>query len=238
MPDVLFEKVSDVLQGGSIGSQVPLPSLDVDGRTIALETLKTFVSLCEFSRTGPSGEAAKVYRLPRENFFPEQPDEVENLPMPSIGVLAGEGAEDSYVLGPPRYIEETADVYGPGTAVVWVGSYIEEMNFEIWAANKADRRSMVVGMQDVLTYCEESGNLRLKLPKYFDQIAIFTLLGTRYIDDTDTIRKRRRAHLRVQLEVPRVKLARYKTLITNVAVVAVDVDVDVTTSTTVTSSVT
>lgn len=239
--DVLFEKPEDRLAGSFIGGQVPLPSLDVDGRTVALETLRTFVSLLDFTRTGPSRTTpngarppGSIYRIPRESIFPEQPDEPVNLKMPAIGTIPNEGVEETYALGPPEYLECTKDKYGLGTAVVQIGEYTEELNFEIWAESPAQRRSVIVGMQDAFTCCEQSGTLRLKLPDYFDSVATFELRGTKRIDDFDGVRNRRRAHMRVGLTVPRLRLARYTLFKPSVQLIVTEVQLTVEVESTVT----
>jgi len=221
MPDVLFTEPKAALQGRVRGG-VLVPALDIDARNVALETWRTFTSLLQFSITGPSGLAAKVYRVPRTSIFIEQPDNVVNMPLPAISIVANEGKHEAYGLGPGQLLDETANVYGEGLVLYSIGDWVEELNVEVWGSSAAERRSLVVGMTEVFTIVEESSTLRLKLPKYFDQVATFELIGTRYIDDTDSVRNRRRAMMRVLLTVPQVRLARFQRLIPQVQVEVID----------------
>lgn len=212
MPDVIFSEPKPALQGRPRGGEI-LPALDVDARNVALETWRTFVSLLQFSKTGPSGQAAMVYRVPYTSIFIEQPDNVVTMPLPAISIVAGEGEHESYGLGAGQLLDETANKYGEGLVLYNIGDWVEELNVEVWASSIPERRSLVVGMTEAFTMIEESGTLRLKLPTYFDQVASFVLIGTRYIDDTDSARNRRRAMMRVQLTVPQVRLARFQRLV-------------------------
>ncbi len=201
--------VGDILKylAGTLRTEQPVP-LDFDARTVALNTLATYLSLCRFSRTGGVGEQPIVFRIPRDSIFPEQPDNVVDAPLPSIGVVANEGQHENYNLGPPEVHDATADVYGKGTALVELGDYVEELNLEVWAATIPERRALTTGLREAFSPLEESSALRLKLPDYYDRIATFELIGTRRIEDTAHL-GRRKAQLRVRLTVPEVALVRY-----------------------------
>lgn len=182
---------------------------DFDARHVALETFATYLSLLTFARTGDPEMEPIAYRIMREHIHTEQPGETVNHAYPTIVMLAGEGVHDRYGLGPPTILDETADVYAPGKALVELASYSELLNVEIWASNPAQRRGLVAGMLEAMMPLEESSALRLKLPEYFDRVATFEFDGERYIDDPDIVRGRFRAQLRIQLTVPEVALVKY-----------------------------
>ena len=200
----------------------PRPLPDMDARTHALRRLRQFIAALDFSRTGNVNEPAIGYRVPKEQIHTEQPDEPQNLTMPAIAFLPGESTTDAFGLGPAKMEEDTADVFGEGLVLVVKHDYVEPFILEVWGASKAERRSLVAGLTEAFTSLEESGTLRLTLPDYFDRVAEFTFLGTKYIDDPEVIRGRRRAHLRVELRVPEVQLVPYKEIRPELVVETVD----------------
>lgn len=184
----------------------PLP--DKDGRQLALERLKRFVSLLRFRRTARVGQPALGFRLPPESIHLYLPDDPKDANLPSVAFLPGAGLHDTQGLGPPVALEETADLYGPGTAVVRLGEYVEEFVIEVMAAKHAARRAIVAGLTTALRAQEESSALRLSLPDYFGAAASFALLGSSYLEEPAAVKNRRRAHLFVELRVPELAFVR------------------------------
>lgn len=215
-----------LLQGvpfGEVEPPMPLrPLADIDPRTHALERFREYITLLDFSRTGPKDMPAIVYRLPKTSVHIEQPDEPDNLTMPAIAFLPGDGTFETFGLGPPKMLEDTADVYGLGLVLVVKHDLVEDFIIEVWGATRAERRSLVAGLTEALTAIDESYSTRLTLPAYFDQVAEFTLNGVRYIDDPDVIRGRRRAHVKVNLRVPEVQLVAYRPMEAQVIVETCD----------------
>lgn len=194
---------------GTLRTEQPKTPNDVDARHVALETLRTYLSRCNFARTGASGtDQVEVFRVPYDSIFTEQPDSIVDLPMPALTFVAGEGVHEPYGLGPPQLIEETADQYGKGLVLVALAEYVEEFNLETWSEYRAERRALVAGLLEAFTPLEETWSLRLKLPDYFDQVANFEFKSTRLVEDLSD-KNRRRSQIRVQLRVPEVALVRY-----------------------------
>ena len=181
------------------------PTPAVDARTHALRRFRQFLSLLRFNRTD-QGSHVIPFQVPIANILIEQPDDPKVLKFPSIAILPGVGQNEPVGLGPPKVIEETADVFGLGTALVLESEYSETLTVEVWASTRAERRALVAGISVALRAVEDSYSTRIKLPEYFDQVAEFWLDETRYIDDPDVVRGRRRAHLMVGLRVPEVYL--------------------------------
>lgn len=205
--DELLERFAGTPQGTTF----PYPFQDVDARHVALETLKTYLSLLIFTRPGGVNEAPIEYTIPRENIETEWPGEQKNgdISFPGIGINAGEGTHDTYGLGAAQAIEDSADVYGEGTVLIALAEYNEEFMLEVWADSRAQRRSIVAGMLEALMPLQESSSLRLKLPAYYDRVARFSYTGVRYVDDPDVVRGRWRAQLRIDMTVPEVALREY-----------------------------
>jgi hypothetical protein len=199
------------LAGQTAGTTFPRPFQDVDARHVALETLKTYFSLLIFTRPGAVGEDPIEYSIPRSSIETEWPGETKNgdMPFPGIGFNGGEGEHETYGLGPPELIEASADVYGPGTVLIALAEYNEELMIEVWADSRAQRRSIVAGMLEAFMPLQDTSSLRLKLPDYYDRVARFCYVGPRYVDDPEVVRGRWRAQLRVELTVPEVALVGY-----------------------------
>jgi hypothetical protein len=184
-------------------SAQPLP--DFDARTHALRRLREFISVLDLRRTGMKGQT-KQYRIPIRDIHYEQPDSVKDLAFPGVGMLPGRGRSTPYGLGAPRIDEGSIDVYGVGTALVCLSEYVEQFTIELWASQRAERRSLVAGITTALRSSETSYSIRLTLPNYFNRVATFALDDQQYVDDPDVVRGRRRAHLIVTLSVPEVVL--------------------------------
>jgi hypothetical protein len=146
------------------------------------------------------------FQVPIANILIEQPDDPKVLKFPSIAFLPGVGSNEPIGLGPPKIMEETVDKFGDGTALVLASEFSEVFIVEVWASTRAERRALVAGISVALRSVEESYSTRIMLPDYYDQIAEFWLVETRYIDDPDVVRGRRRAHLMVGMRVPEVHL--------------------------------
>ncbi len=186
----------------------PLP--DKDARHHALDRLRTFLSLVTFRREIAPGEAeGRAFRVPLDQIHDEMPDDVVDLKFPSIGFLPqpGPGVHDAMGLGGPVVLEGTYGLYGPGTAVVRFGEYIEPFTIEVVAPKKATRRAVVAGLETVLRMVADDGTLTLGLPAYFDAVAAFELTGKLYIDDPYVAQNRRKVHLYVTLTVSDLWLA-------------------------------
>lgn len=201
------------LAGTPHGTQFPRPFQDVDARHVALETLKTYLTLLLFTRRGAADADPVEFQIPRANIQTEMPGDNGGdqtaVRFPSVAIVAGEGLHDTYVLGPAEIDESTVDVYGPGTVLLSLAEYVEEFNLEVWADSKPQRRGLVAGMLEAFMPLQESGSLRLKLPDYFDRVATFDYEGLKYVDDPDVVKNRYRAQLRVTMTVPEVARVGY-----------------------------
>lgn len=198
----------------------PLP--DFDARTHALRRFADFLSLVEFSRTGDG--AAIRYQIPRANIFIEQPDEVTKLRFPSLAFLGAEGNHEQWQLGPSELIEESRDVYGRDTALLDLGEYTEIFAIEAWTSHPAERRSLIAGLTTLLRMDEQSQALTLTLPNYYNRTADFWLERSRYNDDPDVIRGRRRGAVVVGMQVQEVLLVDVRTMrpVVDIEVAAAD----------------
>lgn len=196
----------------------PLP--DFDARTHALRRLREFISVLDLHRTGMKGGQPIRYRIPIENIHIEQPDSVVDLKMPGVAFLPGRAEHFSYGLGSPELCEESIDLFGKGTALAKLSEHVEQIIVELWASERAERRSMVAGISTAFRMCSTSYALRLTLPNYYGLNATFALDSTQYIDDPDVVRGRRRAHLLVTMSVPEIVLVNVERLHPMVAVTA------------------
>jgi hypothetical protein len=185
---------------------VQLP--DKDARHHALETLKRFITLLTFRRTGAPGQETFPFRLSEKQVFDGRPDDNGGeADLPSIAFLPGTGTHQAYGMGGPDFIEETYGLYGEGSVVTSYGDYIETFTIEIVAPKIAERRALVAGLEFALRAVAERNSLSLLLPGYFNSVAEFYLQSTNYVEDNYAAQNRRVAQLTVQLTMPALWLA-------------------------------
>lgn len=201
---------------------------DMGAREHSLRRFCDFLAELPFMRSmaGPP----QPFVVPRDHIHINQPANVAGAPdgvqLPTIAFLTSENnnATEAGFLGPAIIDDDSADVYGPDTAVFWLGDHVEELTLEVVSSGRAVRRAIVEGIKQVLR-STDSGPLKLSLPAYYDQVATFTLLTDTFVEDPDAVRNRRRAWIRIQLYVPEVMLGN-----------ALDLHVSATTQVTVTTS--
>lgn len=199
----------------------PAPAVamrDKDAREYALERLREYILALVFERTGEQEGQSESFRLSPDNVHTYQPDDVTELGFPALGFLPTRGVSEPYGLGPPVLQDETVDRYAPGTALLLLGDYTEELVLEVVATKQATRRAIVAGLKEALRVGEDTYALKLTLPAYFDQVAQFTLGDVEYLDDPGVVQNRRRAHVHVWLQVTEVALVNVRRLQSSVEV--------------------
>jgi hypothetical protein len=187
----------------------PRPLPDKDAREHSLEVLREFISRLVFRRTMEENVEPQGFQVPLDRIHIYQPDDPKEAGFPSIGFLPGRGFHESYGLGPPLPVENTVDVFGPGTVLVRQSDYVELFTIEILSAKHAVRRAIVAGLKTALRANDSSLSTDLKLANYFDQTARFWLDESTYMQEAAAVRNRRRAHLFVELRVAEVFLVDY-----------------------------
>jgi hypothetical protein len=228
-----FEALESFLPPGTelFGDNVVQPPTTLpakDAREHALVRLGDFIAALVFQRTGDhDGDATIPFQVPRETIHHYNPNDTTQLTPPAIGLVPGKGVEDMYALGPALVLEETRDVFGPNTVLVQYGEYVEDFMIEVFSAKHPERRAIVAGLKEMMRASENSSALWLTLPHYFDQVAVFELNGSEYVEDPDTIRNRRHAYLSVTLRVPQMSLINYVPFDPSL-IVSVGVEVDTT----------
>lgn len=174
----------------------------VDGRTHALRILKRYFQELEFVRAGgKDGNGVELppisFRVPERDIHVEWPDAPEDVHLPAIAFL-GEDRGNYDSIGMTSYVEEASrDVYAPGTILVWMSEYQETFVVEVWSQTKAERRSIIAGLEVAFSPLQQMAGIRFKMPDYFDQLVCFELQDKEIVDDDLAVRNRRRARLRV-----------------------------------------
>ena len=206
------------LKGRAFGrvypSQDPTPLQHRDARAHALRTLRRFVSLLNFRRTGDVPSSTERFRVPEECIHVYQPDDVEEHALPyGIAFLPGRAQHEAYGLGPGEVLDDTADQFGDGLVLVRRSDHVETFPVEVVVAKAPERDGVVAGLKEALQMDDRSQSLRLVCREYFDQVASFRLDESESIDDASATLNRRRAHLYVLLQVPEVSLVRYRKVV-------------------------
>jgi hypothetical protein len=203
---------------GEVWPPKPNPSfLAVDGRTVALNILADYIASLTFFLPGAVGNPPTPFVIPRANVYIEWPDYTEEMPFPSVAVVHSRA--DYNVIGLVSYVEEdTRDVFAPGTVVQWQSEYTETINLEVWTAKKAQRRSILAGLETAITPTEQMSGLRFKMPDYYNELVCFTLNRREVMDEPDAARNRRRAQLEIEMRFNVVALVNYLPLQTKLLV--------------------
>jgi len=218
IPNDLSPELRKLIFGAPWGEVYPgranPPPLSFDGRTVALRTLRRYLSEILFQR--PGGRDARGAALPPVGFKIAQkeiqigwPDYEKELVFPSMTFLHGSGDYD--MIGLTAYVEEeTRDRYGKGTVVLWMSEYVETFQIEIWANKRAELRSILAGVETSLSPTEYMYGLRFSMPDYFGQLVRFTPGKRQEFDEADSARNRRRARLEVEMAFHVVALVNYE----------------------------
>lgn len=217
VPNNLSDAVKKLLWGTPWGEVYPKranpPPLAYDGRSVALNTLRRYLSEISFRR--PGGRDAKgeplapiEFRIGTKEIQIGWPDDEKEMKFPSLVFLHGPGDYD--MIGLTGYIEEnTKDRYGQGTVVAWMSEYVETFQIEIWANKRSELRSILAGIETSLSPTEQMYGLRFVMPDYFGQLVRFSPGKRQEFDEADSARNRRRARLDVEMAFHVVSLVNY-----------------------------
>jgi len=132
-------------------------------------------------------------------------------------------------------LEESWNVYAPGTVLVLLGEYSEQITVEVWGSHRAERRALLTGIARGLRASSDTYPIRIRLPEHYDRTAEFWLEAGQHIDDPDVVRGRRRGHLFVNMRASEVQLVNVVTMRPYVMLAACGVEVAVDGSDTVAS---
>lgn len=189
----------------------------IDARQHALEALADYVREIRFSfdthaeleeglEAGEEGRV-KHFRLRRDRIFTEWPDDdATRLLMPCVEFLPGL-ATANYPGLTPSADERSADLFGEGTVLVPQYEHVETFELEVRATTRAQRHMLLAGIEQALQPSEDLGSLRL-ITGHYGQTARFLVMETQRVDDEDSVRRRRRATLSVQMGIDVVRLVR------------------------------
>lgn len=178
-----------------------LPS--VDARTHALRALSRWFSSLVFRRAMMDGQEPQAFSVTPDRVFYELPDSVEMLQFPSIGVLPGRGQYITRGIGGAEPDGQTVEGYT--LAVPY--DYQELLTVEVMGSKQSERRSMVAGIEVAMASYEGTTDLRLVMPEYYGLAATFSLMERENLEEPESPRGRRRAHLYMQMIVPVVTQA-------------------------------
>lgn len=226
-PGVVPKSVSPNLLGTPWGAVFPpkaaIPFPAIDGRTAALHVLRDYVCSLTFWRYAGPTKPPTPFQIQSKNFHVEWPDHVADLVFPSIAIVHSRADYD--VIGLVSYVEEeTQDVYAPNTVLQWQAEYVETINLEIWCAKKSERRALLAGLETAFSPTEQASGLRFKMPEYFGELCVFTIMRREIMDEPDAARNRRRAQIEVEMRFNIVALVN---VVDAKPVIKVNVDADI-----------
>ncbi len=218
------KKILDALVGTRWGAvspphRNPPRPLPVDGRTVALSLLRRYISDLTFFRHGAYNQKLEKdgepdgFSIPRERIFVEWPDDETLLQPPSITFLQEEDGKYPPI-GLNFYVDEaTVNKYGQDTVVQWQSEYDETFVLEIHASSRAERRSIISGLEIAMNPVEEYAGLRMIMRDYYGQPAVFSLDRRRLIDDASSSQNRREARMFINMRYTVCQLVSTVTMI-------------------------
>jgi hypothetical protein len=224
----LTHDLRGLLFGNPFGETFPPkqnpPLQSVDGRTIALRILGRYISEITFYRPMRPGQAPEAFWVPEKNFYPDWPDNVQDVVFPACAVIPARVDYD--VIGLVSYVEEsTRDRYAKGTVLQWMSEYTEKINLEFWTSTIPERRAIAAGFEAMMSPTEQMSGLRFRMPDYFDELVCFTLNSRTNIDDEMAGKRRRKIRFEIEMRFNVVALVNYVSFEPQ-ATVDVDVDLD------------
>jgi hypothetical protein len=182
----------------------PQPFQSVDARTQALRSLKNYLAALQFWKEGANNTPVP-FAIAAQDIHIEYPDAEDHIALPSITFGAGT-TEYAFRGNTGFLLEETGDVYGKATALhVWA-EHVETIPVRLWANDIVQLRGMLAGFQTAMNPFEEVSGIRLKLSRYFDRVALFSLEGGGRSPSEEAVRGRRTADLQVLLRLDLVHL--------------------------------
>jgi hypothetical protein len=189
----------------------PTPILpNVDARTAALRVLAQWFSSLAYQRTMSPSAPSEPFAIGPDRVFIEQPDNVEGLQFPAIGIIPGRGQYITRGLGGAEPDDETATV--DGLALLVPFDYTELITVEGIGSKISERRSIIAAIEVAMGSYEGTTDLRLRMPEYYGLVCTFSLMERENVDDLEIPRGRRRVHVFLQMTVPVVVAARFATL--------------------------
>lgn len=217
--DALRRILPGFLFGDVYPVRPPLPLTGEDGRTHALEALRAYIAEIVFMLPSPPGPS-KPFRLDVDRIFIEWPDSMTEKLFPSIEFLPGQ------VQAAPRGLvpdidESTVDQFGRDTALVVQYEHVEDITLEVSATTRAQRRMICEGIESNFQPVDGLGELRLRMPRYYNGTVRFSILERLNTDDEDSARRRRRSGFTIRMWLDIVKLVNVGRLKPNGATVEV-----------------
>lgn len=175
----------------------PKPCLPaVDGRSVALDYLKRYISNLSFYKQGANG-LDKIC-IPEANIVNGYPDYEKFISMPAMAIISGKAIYQPNGLT-PAVVESTANVYCKGYVLHLHDEYDETISLELWAAKQPEIRALVAGFASAFQPAQTLTGLRFVMKEYYDAPVIFTLISSQITEDPDSALNRRRAIVEVNM---------------------------------------
>jgi hypothetical protein len=188
----------------------PTPPFAGDARTAGLQALAEYISELTFYKAGEPGKPPVPFQIPIDNIYVEQPDNEEDLCMPSIAFMPAGGEANMDWLG--HYDETSVDEFGKDTVLYVKGEHIEFINLHIYTQFRADRRAIIGGLQSALVPVEEIWGFTLVCPNYYRQTVSIAPMGVTIQDGDGSANNRREAMFRIDMRINVVALTNYRNI--------------------------
>lgn len=135
------------------------------------------------------------------------PENFTELEYPTATITAPAVREEAHSLTPTP-LEETLDVYCPGTVLWKTAEHAIRFQVDFWVTDRVQRRAIAAALGELFNPCEDFCGARLQGPVDYWGLPIrFTLLGHERMDgDADVQARQRRLRAEVEADVDVVQL--------------------------------
>lgn len=192
-------KVGTPLFGDGFGLAQP-PR--IDAKSAAARALQAYLEMIVFRL--PDGKEFQFRQVLRD-----WPESFEGMRYPSAAITVATEPRDAHSLTPTP-LEETQDVYCPGT-VLWKTSELAlDFQVDCWLNSATERTAVVTRFDDAFNPSESRAGVLLQgPPEYYDRIVRCTFTGGSRIDNSQANYDRERQyHANILAEIDVVHLRR------------------------------
>lgn len=192
-----------VLSGPAVSSFVQAPR--VDSRAAAAEALRAFLRCVVFRAWGDEAPDREFSFTSVESVWPEPS---QPLAVPIAVVLdPSEGKQSAWSLTPSP-LEETRDVFAPGTVLWKTAELVADLQLDVWCGNEPEREAVAARLPSLFSPGEDQFGVFVEgPPTYFSQPVRLTLMSMQRMDTEGSIYPReRRLMCSIRAEVAEVHL--------------------------------
>lgn len=192
---------------GDVATSIVLPSCGpptMDARAAAAAAIAAYLFGLEFRKWNGDVLTGQVSTFQLRAIRREWPEPNEKLLYPCASIIDYGDVVFDAANFTPVCLEESRDVYGPGTILWKLDELQADFQIDFWTDDAATREAIAAALPGAFAPGEETGVILVGPDRYFRETCRATLISHRRDDDSASayVRERRlRAIVRVQIGV-------------------------------------